>query len=51
MLGRWQPWHDGHQARLKDGCKNWSGGNTGSRCSGASSGDGQDDNPFDWDGL
>ena len=49
MLGRWQPWHDGHQALFK-------------RCiaktgqviiqvrdvQGASGGDGQDDNPFDW---
>ena len=50
MLGRWQPWHDGHQALIK-------------RCiaktgqvviqvrdvQGASGGEGQDDNPFDWD--
>ena len=50
MLGRWQPWHDGHQALFK-------------RCvaktgqviiqvrdvQGASGGDGQGDNPFDWD--
>tara|TARA_B100000575_G_C22859125_1_gene502115 strand:- start:151 stop:540 length:390 start_codon:yes stop_codon:yes gene_type:complete len=50
MLGRWQPWHDGHQALFK-------------RClaktgqviiqvrdvEGASGGDGQDDNPFNWD--
>tara|TARA_Y100001935_G_C17060980_1_gene386703 strand:- start:274 stop:666 length:393 start_codon:yes stop_codon:yes gene_type:complete len=50
MLGRWQPWHDGHQALFK-------------RCiaktgqvaiqvrdvQGASGGDGQNDNPFDWD--
>tara|TARA_Y200000002_G_scaffold283293_1_gene237244 strand:+ start:2778 stop:3167 length:390 start_codon:yes stop_codon:yes gene_type:complete len=50
MLGRWQPWHDGHQELFK-------------RCiaktgqvaiqvrdvEGASGGDGQDDNPFDWD--
>ena len=50
MLGRWQPWHDGHQALFK-------------RCvaktgqvviqvrdvKGASGGDGQDDNPFNWD--
>src|SRR5210317_732234 len=49
MLGRWQPWHNGHQALFK-------------RCvaktgqvmiqvrdvQGASGGDGQDDNPFDW---
>ena len=50
MLGRWQPWHDGHQALFK-------------RCilktgqviiqvrdvEGASGGIGQDDNPFNWD--
>ena len=50
MLGRWQPWHGGHQALFK-------------RCvaktgqviiqvrdvKGASGGAGQDDNPFDWD--
>ena len=50
MLGRWQPWHNGHQALFK-------------RCvaktgqviiqvrdvQGASGGDGQNDNPFDWD--
>ena len=52
MLGRWQPWHDGHQALFR-------------RCvaktgqviiqvrdvQGASGGDGQDDNPFDWDAV
>jgi hypothetical protein len=50
MLGRWQPWHSGHQELFK-------------RCiaktgqviiqvrdvKGASGGQGQDDNPFDWD--
>ncbi len=50
MLGRWQPWHDGHQALFK-------------RCyektgqviiqvrdvQGVSGGMDQDDNPFDWD--
>ena len=50
MLGRWQPWHDGHQELFK-------------RCvaktgqviiqvrdvQGASGGMGQDDNPFDWE--
>ena len=50
MLGRWQPWHDGHQALFK-------------RCivktgqviiqvrdvEGTSGGFGQDDNPFGWD--
>jgi hypothetical protein len=52
MLGRWQPWHDGHQALFK-------------RCivktgqvaiqvrdvQGASGGSGQDDNPFHWDAV
>ena len=52
MLGRWQPWHDGHQALFK-------------RCvaktgqviiqvrdvQGASGGHGQDDNPFDWNAV
>ena len=52
LLGRWQPWHDGHQALFK-------------RCvaktgqviiqvrdvQGASGGDGQDDNPFDWEAV
>ena len=52
MLGRWQPWHDGHQALFK-------------RCvlktgqviiqvrdvQGTSGGVGQDDNPFDWDAV
>ena len=50
MLGRWQPWHDGHQALFK-------------RCvaktgqvviqvrdvQGASGGVSQDDNPFNWE--
>ena len=49
MLGRWQPWHEGHRALFK-------------RCiaktgqviiqvrdvEGASGGKGQDDNPFNW---
>ncbi len=52
MLGRWQPWHDGHQALFK-------------RCvlktgqviiqvrdvQGSSGGEGQDDNPFDWESV
>ena len=52
MLGRWQPWHDGHQELFK-------------RCiaktgqviiqvrdvQGASGGIDQDDNPFDWDDV
>ncbi len=50
MLGRWQPWHDGHQA-LFNRCV----AKTGQvviqvrDVQGASGGDGQDDNPFDWD--
>ena len=50
MLGRWQPWHQGHQELFK-------------RCvaktgqviiqvrdvEGSSGGSGQDDNPFDWE--
>ena len=50
MLGRWQPWHDGHQALFKRCIKK-----TGQviiqvrDVQGTSGGDGQDDNPFDWD--
>ena len=50
MLGRWQPWHDGHQALFKR-CV----AKTGQVAiqvrdvQGASGGNGQDDNPFDWD--
>ena len=50
MLGRWQPWHDGHQA-LFNRCI----AKTGQVAiqvrdvQGASGGDGQDDNPFNWD--
>jgi nicotinamide mononucleotide adenylyltransferase len=52
MLGRWQPWHDGHQALFKRCIKK-----TGQviiqvrDVQGASGGDGQDDNPFDWDAV
>ena len=52
MLGRWQPWHDGHQSLFK-------------RCilktgqviiqvrdvQGSSGGEGQEDNPIDWDSV
>jgi len=52
MLGRWQPWHDGHQELFK-------------RCvaktgqviiqvrdlQGASGGAGQEDNPFNWESV
>ena len=49
MLGRWQPWHDGHQELFKR-CV----AKTGQVAmqvrdvQGASGGDDQDDNPFDW---
>ena len=52
MLGRWQPWHDGHQELFKRSIKK-----TGQviiqvrDVHGASGGDGQDDNPFDWDSV
>ena len=50
MLGRWQPWHDGHQTLFKR-CV----AKTGQVAiqvrdvQGVSGGDGQDDNPFNWD--
>lgn len=50
MLGRWQPWHDGHQELFKR-CVS----KTGQviiqvrDVQGASGGNGQEDNPFDWD--
>ena len=50
MLGRWQPWHDGHQALFKRCIEK-----TGQvivqvrDVAGVSGGNGQDDNPFDWD--
>ena len=50
MLGRWQPWHKGHQALFLRCIKK-----TGQviiqvrDVQGASGGEGQDDNPFDWD--
>ena len=50
MLGRWQPWHDGHRA-LFERCI----AKTGQviiqvrDVEGVSGGTGQDDNPFDWD--
>ena len=49
MLGRWQPWHDGHQELFKRAVKK-----TGQviiqvrDVHGASGGEGQDDNPFEW---
>tara|TARA_B100000925_G_C21994750_1_gene468404 strand:+ start:1079 stop:1468 length:390 start_codon:yes stop_codon:yes gene_type:complete len=50
MLGRWQPWHDGHQELFKR-CLS----KTGQviiqvrDVEGVSGGQGQDDNPFDWE--
>ena len=52
MLGRWQPWHAGHQA-LFNRCV----AKTGQVAiqvrdvQGASGGDGQEDNPFDWNSV
>ena len=49
MLGRWQPWHDGHQALFKQCIKK-----TGQviiqvrDVYGVSEGEKQSDNPFDW---
>jgi len=50
MLGRWQPWHDGHQALFKRCIEK-----TGQvmiqvrDVQGASGGHDQEDNPFNWD--
>ena len=50
MLGRWQPWHDGHRA-LFERCL----AKTGQvmiqvrDVQGSSGGNGQEDNPFDWE--
>ena len=50
MLGRWQPWHNGHQELFKRAVAK-----TGQvviqvrEVHGASGGAGQDDNPFNWD--
>ena len=52
MLGRWQPWHKGHQELFKRAVAK-----TGQVAiqvrdvHGASGGDGQDDNPFNWDAV
>lgn len=49
MLGRWQPWHDGHTELFKRAIKE-----TGQVCimirdvCGADAGMGNDDNPFDY---
>lgn len=50
MLGRWQPWHDGHSALFERCIKK-----TGQviiqvrDVEGVSGGGGQDDNPFEWE--
>ena len=50
LLGRWQPWHEGHQELFKRAIKK-----TGQvviqvrDVKGVSGGSGNDDNPFDWD--
>ena len=50
LLGRWQPWHDGHQELFKRALQK-----TGQviiqvrDVQGISAGMGHDDNPFDWD--
>ena len=52
MLGRWQPWHDGHQSLFKKCILK-----TGQvviqvrDVQGASGGEGQEDNPFKWDSV
>ena len=52
MLGRWQPWHDGHRA-LFERCL----AKTGQvmiqvrDVQGSSGGKDQDDNPFDWESV
>ena len=52
MLGRWQPWHQGHQELFKR-CV----AKTGQVAiqvrdvQGASGGEGQDDNPFNWNDV
>ena len=50
FIGRWQPWHKGHTELFKRAHSK-----TGQVCImvrdvfGSSGGEGQDDNPFDWD--
>ena len=52
MLGRWQPWHDGHQSLFKKCILK-----TGQvviqvrDVQGASGGEGQGDNPFQWESV
>ena len=52
MLGRWQPWHDGHQELFKRSIKKTGQVSIQVRdVHGASGGEDQDDNPFDWDSV
>ena len=52
MLGRWQPWHDGHQSLFKKCILK-----TGQvviqvrDVQGTSGGEGQEDNPFQWESV
>ena len=52
MLGRWQPWHEGHQELFKRAIKK-----TGQviiqvrDVHGTSGGEGQEDNPFNWEDV
>ena len=52
MLGRWQPWHNGHQSLFKKCILK-----TGQvviqvrDVQGASGGEGQEDNPFQWESV
>jgi len=52
MLGRWQPWHKGHRALfLRCIAKTGQVIIQVRDVQGASGGDNQDDNPFDWDAV
>ena len=52
MLGRWQPWHEGHRALfLKCVAKTGQVIIQVRDVQGASGGKNQDDNPFDWDAV
>ncbi len=52
MLGRWQPWHEGHRALfLRCVAKTGQVIIQVRDVQGASGGKNQDDNPFDWDAV
>ena len=52
MLGRWQPWHEGHRALfLRCIAKTGQVIIQVRDVQGASGGDNQDDNPFDWNAV